>query len=194
MTRLQETETTQLDLSLDDLIGKQSVRATFRLPPEAIDLLGIIAGQLGIKKKSLFDQLIENNQTLQEIAREAQQHVEIDQERRQKTFVISRSSLQSLNAISEEKEVSRDLLVELSIRRLLPVIRQELKKHAKRKQLQKEMAEYLKQGKKLLDKSAQLLGKDDQLYQMMKNQMTVAQKNFNEIQKIVEKGMAMEKW
>ena len=51
-------------LTVDDLKGKQSVRATFRLPQQVIELLTLIAGQLGIKQKSLFDQLIEDSAVL----------------------------------------------------------------------------------------------------------------------------------
>jgi len=38
---------------LDDLLGKKSVRATFKLRPEAIEMLSILSAQLGIKQKSL---------------------------------------------------------------------------------------------------------------------------------------------
>jgi hypothetical protein len=42
-------------ISFDELRLKQSVRTTFKLPRETISLLGLIAGQLGIKQKSLLD-------------------------------------------------------------------------------------------------------------------------------------------
>lgn len=184
----------QLALSVDDLIGRQSVRATFKLPQEVIDLLNVIAAQLGIKKKSLFDQLIENRSVLEEVAREALYYRPAQTHRRQKTFVISRNTLQSLNHIAESKAVSRDILVELSIKRLLPIIEVELEKHNRRKELQKEMSDYLEQGKALLDKSANLLGKDDQLYRMMKDQHSMARRNLTTINKLVKQGMKMEEW
>ena len=40
-----------------DLLGKKSVRATFRLHPTAVELTSILAAQLGIKQKSLFGEL-----------------------------------------------------------------------------------------------------------------------------------------
>ena len=44
-----------------DLLGKKSVRATFKLHPTAIQLLSVLASQLGIKQKSLFDYLMEED-------------------------------------------------------------------------------------------------------------------------------------
>ena len=46
--------------SPEDLRGRQSVRATFKLSSRAIDALSIVAAHLGIKQKSLFDHLIED--------------------------------------------------------------------------------------------------------------------------------------
>ena len=51
-----------------DLRGRQSVRATFRLSTKAIDALSVVAVQLGIKQKSLFDHLIEDLTVLEKIA------------------------------------------------------------------------------------------------------------------------------
>jgi len=183
-----------LDLTVDDLIGKQSVRATFKLPQEVIDLLGVMSGQLGINKKTLFDQLIENTSILRKIAQEAKNYRPDRAGWRQKTFVISRNSLDLLNSISRQEHVSRNLLVEISIQRLLPVAKTELDKHNNRKELQKEMAEYLMQGNNLLRKSAQLLGKDDKLHGMIKEQIAIARKNLSEIEIMIEKGMVMEDW
>jgi len=183
-----------LDLTVDDLIGKQSVRATFKLPQEVIDLLGVMSGQLGINKKTLFDQLIENTSILRKIAQEAKNYRPDRAGWRQKTFVISRNSLDLLNSISRQEHVSRNLLVEISIQRLLPVAKTELDKHNNRKELQKEMAEYLMQGNNLLLKSAQLLGKDDKLHGMIKEQIAIARKNLSEIEIMIKKGMVMEDW
>ena len=40
-----------------DLRGRQSVRTTFKLPARSIDALSLLAGQLGIKQKSIVDHL-----------------------------------------------------------------------------------------------------------------------------------------
>ncbi|MFO7496112.1 MAG: hypothetical protein R6X05_10835, partial [Desulfobacterales bacterium] len=41
----------------DDLRGRQSVRATFKLTESCINAIHIVAAHMGIKQKSLFDQL-----------------------------------------------------------------------------------------------------------------------------------------
>ena len=51
-----------------DLRGRQSVRATFKLSPGAIEALSVVAAHLGIKQKSIFDHLIEDAQSLMLIA------------------------------------------------------------------------------------------------------------------------------
>ncbi|MCG6878464.1 MAG: hypothetical protein LJE96_04860 [Deltaproteobacteria bacterium] len=181
-------------LTMEDLKGKQSVRTTFKLPQQVIDLLTVIAGQLGIKQKSLFDQLVQDASALEQVVQEAKEYSEKDGERRQKTFVMSRNSLALLNSVAEQKEISRDLLVEISIKRLLPIIETEIEKHLKRKTLLKDMKNYLHQGKVLLRKAGDLLGKDDVLYEMIENQVNLAIKNLSAVNQVVKKGMAMENW
>nr|MBF0222971.1 hypothetical protein [Desulfobulbaceae bacterium] len=187
-------ENNSLRLTANDLIGKQSVRATFRLPQQVIDLLTVISGQLGIKQKSLFDQLIENASVLGQVAEKAQNYAGEKNEVRQKTFVISRNSLLSLNDIAKRQQIPRDLLVEISIKRLLPVIETELEKHKKRKALLSDMQEYLRHGKRLQKKTGAILGKDDFVYEMIKGQVNLAQKNVSSLSSIVAKGMPMEDW
>jgi len=182
------------ELTIDDLLRRQSVRATFRLPEEVIDLLGVLAGQLGIKQKSLLDQLVEDRAALQQLAREAGEVAGKSEVRRQKTFVLSRSSLQSINQVAKKQQIPRDLVVEVSIRRLLPLIESELQKHNKRKILFKEMEEFQRQGEKLRQKAQELFGDDDALYRMIDNQLTVIEKNLSAVASIIEKGMAMEEW
>ena len=62
--------------STADLRGKQSVRATFKLTEGCIDAISIVAAHLGIKQKSLFDHLVEDDRSLRSIAREIQ-HLKI---------------------------------------------------------------------------------------------------------------------
>ena len=183
-----------LALTVDDLTGKQSVRATFRLPRQAIDLLSVIASQLGIKQKSLFDQLIENTSILDHVASEAKKYSIGQEERQQKTFVISKSTLLSLNHVAKQQDVTRDILVEVYINQLLPVIETELNKHKKRKTLLKEMKTYQDQGKKLLRVAEELLGEDDMLCEKIKNQIGITNKNVAAAEKIIKKGMPMEDW
>ncbi len=181
-------------ISLDDLRRKQSVRATFKLPQDVIDLLGLIAGQLGIKQKSLLDQLIEDKALLVRLAENNHQYLADEAARRQKTFVLSRSSLRAINDVAQKQKISRDALVEISIKRLLPVIESELEKHIIRKTLFKEMQNYLKTGEHLCEKARKLLGRDDALSDMLEKQVSLAERNISAVAAIIEKGMPMEDW
>ena len=118
-----------------DLRGRQSVRATFKLSPNAIEALSIVAAHLGIKQKSIFDHLIEDAQSLMLIAQEIDGISLKGLERVQKTFVISRSALKSLEKASKEANAPRDAIVEMSIQRLMPIIARERQKHSMRKRI-----------------------------------------------------------
>ncbi len=181
------------EISFDELKKKQSVRATFKLSQETIDLLGMIAAQLGIKQKSLLDQLMEDTSLLARLAQTVQDP-EDQHARCQKTYVLSRSSLRSLNDTARKQKISRDTLVEISVKRLLPIIETELKKHIIRKNLLKEMKNYLQLEEELREKAQKLLGKDDVLYDMLEKQVNLAQKNILAVDSIIAKGMPMEDW
>ncbi len=183
-----------LRLTVHDLTGKQSVRATFKLPNQSIELLSVIAGQLGIKQKSLFDQLVENAALMGQVAREAQNYAAGEDKRQQKTFVISRSSLLLLNEIAEKQDVSRDILVEVYIKQLRPVIETELKKHQERKRVFEYMEENLRNEKNLLRETEKRLGTDDPVYEMVNSQLQLAQKNLSAVKSLIERGKPMEEW
>ena len=144
-----------------ELRGRQSVRATFKLSAKAIEALSILAIHLGIKQKSIFDHLIEDAQSLRAIAQEVDPEAFNALERVQKTFVISRKTLISLEETAGQFNTSRDALVELSIQRLLPIISRERAKHEKRKNILKELDYFLKQGVILLEKFNADLGEED---------------------------------
>ena len=101
-----------------DLRGRQSVRATFKLSARAIDAISIVAVHLGIKQKSLFDHLIDDIRSLNIIAREIEKDRFDQLNRVQKTYVLSRSTLSSLEETSRKYNAPRDALVEYSIERL----------------------------------------------------------------------------
>ena len=66
---IQNEKNHSLDLTnVSDLMEKQSVRTTFKLSSELIETLRILSSQLGIKQKSLFDLLLEDTASLNEIA------------------------------------------------------------------------------------------------------------------------------
>ena len=150
--------------SADDLRGRQSVRATFKLSSRAIDALSIVAVHLGIKQKSLFDQLIEDAGSLSLIANEIESEDFHTLDRVQKTYVISRKTLRSLEAISRQFDAPRDALVEYSIQRLLPVIAREREKHQKRKEILQDINTHFEKGLKILNKTRELLGENDPVY------------------------------
>lgn len=144
-----------------DLRGRQSVRATFKLSPRAIDVLSVVAAQLGIKQKSLFDHLIEDVKSLNLIANEIEDDAFGALERIQKTFVVSRRTLSCLEQTSRQFNAPRDALVEYSIQRLLPVIAKERERHRKRKEVLNDINAHLEHGLKILQKARSLLGDED---------------------------------
>ena len=178
----------------DDLRGRQSVRATFKLSPRAIEALSIVAVHLGIKQKSLFDHLIEDVQTLNTIAQELEADQFRSMGRVQKTFVISRRTLVSLDEISKESRAPRDALVEYSIQRLLPVIVREREKHRKRKKLRDEINLHLEEGLQLLEKSRSLLGEDDPVTARLEAAITYYETAQASIAHFVEKGDIIEEF
>ncbi len=144
-----------------DLRGRQSVRATFKLSARAIDTLSIVAVHLGIKQKSVFDHLIEDARSLRIIAREVDPEAFNALERVQKTFVINRRTLRSLEEIAGQFNTSRDALVELSIQRLLPIIYREQEKHEKRKKRLNKIDHFVDHGIQLHEELETELGEDD---------------------------------
>ncbi|MFC1856714.1 hypothetical protein ACFL9U_01665 [Thermodesulfobacteriota bacterium] len=145
----------------EDLRGKQSVRATFRLSAKAIDAISIVATHLGIKQKSLFDHLIEDTRSLNIIANEFNTTQFRRHDRVQKTYVLSRKTLSSLERTASNFNTPRDFLVEYSILRLLPVITQEQEKHEKRKKLLGVIRKHLGHGRGILEGARMELGEND---------------------------------
>lgn len=183
-----------LFLSAQGLKGRQSVRATFRLPDQVIKLLGIVASQLGLKQKSLFDQLVEDKEVLDLVADNANAPETARKDRRQKTFVLSRKSVEILDTVARKKNISRDLLVEVSIRRLLPVMTAEQEKHRQRALLYKEMENYLGQGRELLGKAGRILNKEDRAYTLLESVVGVCEEKVSELKEVVEKGRSVEEY
>ena len=186
---------TELSLpSSADLRGRQSVRATFKLTEMAINAVNIVSTHLGIKQKSLFDHLIDDAQSLDVIAKEVRSDVFNELERVQKTYVISRKTLSCLGEVSKRFAAPRDALVEYSIQRLLPIIREEREKHRKRKEILSELTEYLEQGEEMLKKSRKLLGKEDPVYNNLENAMAVTRNVQKNIKSFVERGEIIEEF
>jgi hypothetical protein len=180
--------------STSDLRGRQSVRATFKLSEGCIEAISIVAAHLGIKQKSLFDHLVEDARSLKSIAREIQNIKLTRQGRVQKTFVISRRSLLSLENISKNFNAPRDALVELSVQRLLPIIAKEREKHEKRKKMLNEIAKHLEEGERLLSKTNEIFGAEDTIFQKLESVMTIYENAYHHIASFIEKGKIIEEF
>jgi hypothetical protein len=177
-----------------DLRGRQSVRATFKLSERAIEAMSIVAVHLGIKQKSLFDHLIEDVQSLKLIAREMESKQFGALNRIQKTFVISRKTLSSLDETSKRFDAPRDALVEYSIQRLMPVIIRERQRHHKRKEILGDMTELLENGLKLLQKSGSLLGEEDPVSVKFESAMRSLVNAQGHVKAFIEKGEIIEEF
>ena len=180
--------------STADLRGRQSVRATFRLTEGCIDAISIVAAHLGIKQKSLFDHLVEDTGSLRSIAREIQRIKLSKHGRIQKTFVISRRSLSSLDIVSKNFDTPRDALVEFSVQRLLPIIAKERAKHDKRKEMLVEIGAHYRKGQNLLKKIGGLLGPDDPIYHKLGSVMAVYENAHGNIESFIERGRIIEEF
>lgn len=178
--------------SVTDLRGRQSVRATFKLSEGCIDAITIVATQLGIKQKSLFDHLSEDTQTLQSIARRLRNQRLERRDRKQKTYVISRRTLNCLDDIARRFDAPRDALVEYSVQRLLPLILRERRRHEKRKEMLSKITRHFKRGEKLLDELGRQLGKDDPVYRRLAAAMVAYASAYEQIRAVVEKGRIIE--
>ncbi len=177
-----------------DLRGRQSVRATFRLTEGCIDAIHIVATQLGIKQKSLFDHLVEDTKLLESIAREFQRYEINNRNRIQKTYVISRRSLISLDEIAQSFDAPRDILVEFSVQRLLPIVKREQERHKKRKELLKIIDKHHKNGNDILKQVVGELGEDDPITNEFLSTMAVYQSAKKNMSAFVEKGKMIEEF
>ena len=178
--------------SMFDLRGKQSVRATFKLSQKAIDAIGLVAVHMGIKQKSLFDHIIEDMEALDNLA----QTIRIRQfkklPRRQKTFVLSRRTIDALASISETYGMPRDALVEYSLQKLESVIQTEKLKHDERKKFQAKLEEHVQAGERLYASAAKALGPDDPFCREMEKSILSARKTAEEIDLFLEKSKVLE--
>lgn len=178
--------------SSSDLRGKQSVRATFKLTEKSIHAISIVSVHLGIKQKSLFDHLIEDKQCLKLIASEIKDEAFSKLNRIQKTYVLSRRTLSSLDQTAKSFNARRDAIVEYSIQRLIPVIAGEKEKHRKRKIILNEMTKHMEHGEKILQKSEKLLGKDDPVYCKLKSVIAACENTYTNIESFIERGEIIE--
>lgn len=179
--------------SAADLRGKQSVRTTFKLSERSIEALSILAGQLGIKQKSLFDHLADDTSALKMIAREFADFSGRTQ-RVAKTYVISRKTLENLESISLRYNTPRDALVEYSIERILPLLELEKEKHQKRKTFYNQMQQYLHKGIAMLEEAETELGTSDPVFQELSGIVRATQEATENIEQCIKRGDKIEKF
>ncbi len=191
-TNNREQQGEGIGLNADALRGRQSVRATFRLPAEMVSLLSVAASLLGLKQKSLFDQLVEDRQVLEQVAASAEGYRPSADRRRQKTYVLSRNSLAALDLVARTHDLPRDLLVELSISRLLPVLSAEQERQQHRKLVLTELEAYHRDGRDLLARTRELLGDNDPGTRQLAVLVSQCERAVLELRDQVERGRAME--
>ncbi|TKB06512.1 hypothetical protein [Desulforhopalus sp. IMCC35007] len=181
------------ETSSADLRGKQSVRTTFKISEDAINALSLLATQMGIKQKSLFDHLMEDTEVLRHIASQAK---ELDNPSRRlaKTYVISRKTLDTLERISLKYGAPRDALVEHSIGRILPLLSREKAKHEKRKEVAGDIQHYLEMGLSLMAKVEENIGEDDPVFQEVISMIRGVKHCSESIDAMVERGRKIEEY
>lgn len=178
--------------SFVELRGRQSVRATFKLTERAIDAISILSVHLGIKQKSLFDHLLADLDALRVIAERARRMEVEPAAKVQKTFVISRNTLASLEKVSRNSDTPRDALVELSVQRLLPLIEQERERQRRRIEILKEVGLYLNMGEKLVLKAQRVLSEDDYLSAELASALEGMRSAHARMLSLVERGKGIE--
>jgi hypothetical protein len=171
-----------------DLKSNQSVRATFRLSENTILAMNIVSNQLGVKQKSLFDHLIADTDALEAIAHELKKNKHKNKSGVQKTYVISRKTLSTLQKMAENHKASRDALVEFSIQRLKPVIEQEKGKQEYRKNVALKVRSSLEAQKQLLHEANSQLGEEDPVCEQLSHAVDRLEKAYRSIKAFVRKG------
>lgn len=178
--------------SMFDLRGKQSVRATFKLSQKAIDAIGLLAIHMGIKQKSLFDHIIEDHNALDQLAQTIRVRQFKKIPRRQKTFVLSRKTIEALTAMSETYNMPRDALVEYSIKKLESVIQAEKIRHSERKKLRLKMSAQFDAIKTLYQSASETLGPDDPFCLQLEKAALILERTQQEVDDFLEKSKVIE--
>jgi hypothetical protein len=176
----------ELQLDTEELRAKQSVRTTFKLPEKSINLLKVSAKHLGIKQKTLLDQLLEDEKALELLADDAVSHTRNEDECRPKTFVLSKKALDQIEDVSCSYEVPSDFLVELSVSRLASYVDSLAETHDKRRTLMKELDRYRDQLEELSVKANSILKEDDVFGIKVENLTKRTRKIVGEISKTVK--------
>lgn len=176
----------ELQLDAVELGNKQSVRTTFKLRERTINLLKVSAKHLGIKQKTLLDQLLEDKKTLGILAEGAATYSRDENECRPKTFVLSKKALDTLEDVSNRCEVPRNFIAELSVSRLASYIDSLAETHQKRRSLLKEFDRCKGQFDHLSEKAGAMLLAEDAFLIKVKSLTTRMKRQVDEIRKTVK--------
>lgn len=177
--------------SAASLRGKQSVRTTFKLSERAIQALSILACQMGIKQKSLFDHLIDDVSSLRAVAKEFDEYRQ-EEIRVAKTYVVSRRTLENLEKVSKNYATPRDALVEFSIERIIPLIAEEKIKHARRKKIHSQMLTLVETGKTILADADEYFDEDDPVFNKYLHAVKVLNNSCHDVERFLERGQKVE--
>ena len=179
-------------MSSTALKGKQSVRTSFKLSEGCIQAINVVAKQLGIKHRSLFDYLVEDTDSLETLAKEIVDKNPTNDKGSQKSFIVSRETLQAIESLCEKLKISRDTLIELSVRRLLPIIEKEMKSHKKRKELFKLVDKQHQESRKVLDLIKKGVGMEDPAYKAYQSTVVACKQVKKQFNDILSKGKMLE--
>lgn len=177
--------------STASLRGKQSVRTTFKLSERSIQALSILACQMGIKQKSLFDHLIDDVSTLRAVAEEFEEYRQ-EEIRVAKTYVVSRRTLENLEKVSKNFATPRDALVEFSIERIIPLIAEEKIKHARRKKMHSQMSKIMEMGKAILTDADEYFDEDDPVFDKYLHAMKGLSNSCHDVERFLVRGQKVE--
>ena len=174
------------------LKGKQSVRTSFKLSEGCIQAINIVATQLGIKHRSLFDYLVEDTESLEALANEIVKIEPSKNKGSQKSFIVSRDTLKAIDSLCEKLNISRDTLIELSVKRLLPIIEKEMKSHSKRKELFELVDKQYQESRKVLDLIKKGVGTEDPAYKAYQDTVAACKQVKKQFKDILSKGRVIE--
>ena len=189
-----DADNQSMDPRLFDLREKQSVRATFKLSKKAIDSIGLVAVHMGIKQKSLFDYVIEDVSTLEKTAEQIRNKNFQDIPRVQKTYVLSRRTINLIETIARAYNLPRDVLVEHAVQRLESLIQSEKEKHRKRKKLFTRATSRFDRLRTLLEESREVLGEEDPFCRHLAKIVSSCDKGEREMKNFIDKGNALEEF
>ena len=174
------------------LKGKQSVRTSFKLSEYCIQAISIVATQLGIKHRSLFDYLVEDADSLEALAKDIVTKEPAEKKGSQKSYIISRETLQLIDNLCEKLKISRDSLIELSVRRLLPIIEKEMEVHRKRKELFELVNNHYQESRKVLDSIKKSVGAEDPAYTAYQATVAACRQGKKQFNEFISRGKVIE--